>query len=345
MSHSAPRRWQAGLEPVAGQASVGSLYVDGGRRLLGRGALPPLADSNGVTPLHLAAAEPKAGVTQLLLDLGADPTAEDQEGYIPLWYAAAADDNLDTFALLLARTQASPELMSALAQQAAHQGHTGKLNLLLQQLPEFQLDTDSATRNLAQSLWQGAPLPTLERLVAAGADAASLQGIELRDLAWRLAMLDKPDELQWLLEHGWDLQVLPNSGYPSLYFADADAVALLLAAGANPNLRGDVSGTVLVPLNQSEVDYPAADSLRSEARSALLLKAGYRTGTDALGQSDLLLAIGTDDLWLTRALLEQNTSATPDVNPLLAAALTQGRLPMVHVPQRHTRDTGAPPAR
>ncbi len=336
----------AALESVAGRAQAVNLYVDGARLLLARGALPDLADIKGVTPLHLAAAEPNATVTQLLLDLGADPQKKDQQGYTPLWYAAASDDNLDTFALLLARSDADSDnaLLIELAQQSARLGHTDKLNLLLQQLPELTLDTDTASRHLGQSLWQGAPLPVLERLVAAGADPASLQTLELRDLAWRLAMLGKPDELSWLLAQGWDLSLLPNSGYPSLYFADADAVKLLLSAGADPNQRGDVSGTVLVPTAAANAEYPDAESVRSEARAQQLLAAGYRPHSDAQSQSDLQLAVRSDDLWLVRTLLERTPASDKTLDLLVPVALQRGRLPVVQTLLRQRPDMQPLPA-
>lgn len=335
----------AALESAAGPRQAVNLYLDGARVLLARGALPGLADIEGVTPLHLAAAEPDAIVTQLLLDLGVDPNARDRQGYTPLWYAAAGDNNLDTFALLLARTDAAQDasLLTELAQQAARRGDTDKLNLLLHQLPDLALEADVATRHLGQSLWQGAPVPVLERLVRAGADPARLQALELRDLAWRLAMLGKPDELTWLLERGWDLSALPNSGYPSLYFADANATAMLLAAGANPNQRGDVTGTVLVPLTQAEADYPPAEDIRSDERARHLLAAGYRPHADIQGQTDLTLAVRTDDLWLVRTLLERQPASAATLNQLVPVALQQGRLPVLQALLRQHGEPVLPP--
>jgi ankyrin repeat protein len=336
----------AALESIAGHKSAVNLYVDGARLMLARSANPALADNQGITPLHLAAAEPAAQVSQLLLDLGVDSNVADAQGYRPLWYALTADDNFDTFALLL--NQLSDEALAQtgaeLGALAAQQKHYSKVDLLLQRLPTLQLPSDALTETLTLALWQGAPVPLLNRLVAAGAQADSLQQNQPQDLAWRLASLDRTAELQWLLEHGWQINAPPFSGYPSLYFADAPTTARLLSAGASanpeqPQYSGGnyYGGTLLTPTDDAPPEYGEIEAWRSRERSEHLLRAGYQPSQDTLGRSDLALAIGADDLWLVQQLLTRTPtpnvgneeSNSDDPASLITLALQHGRLPLV----------------
>ncbi|MCB1837225.1 MAG: ankyrin repeat domain-containing protein [Alcanivoracaceae bacterium] len=322
----------AALESVSEQDTSVNLYTDGARLLLARGANPQSADNAGTQPLHLAAAEPRGDVTQLLLDLGADPAATDNAGYTPLWYALAADNNLATFTLLW-QQQADTldaEQIEQLATLAANRQRHDMLNLLLQQQPQLVLPTPAMTRTLEHALWQGSALPTLERLVAAGADATSLQASASRDLAWRLAMLGRESALAWLVAQGWDPNQPGADGYPSLYFADANATALLLAQGADPNVAVPAgAGTLLVPTATPPTHYGLDTAPRGQARSAALLAAGYQPGHDGQGRSDLMLAVQTGDLWLVRRLLEHQPPDRDAAHALLGDALAQGRLPLL----------------
>ena len=322
----------AALESAGKQDAPINLYTDGARLLLARGANPQSADNDGIQPLHLAAAEPRGEVTQLLLDLGADAGAADNNGYTPLWYALAADNNLATFTLLWQQQadKLDADQIEQLATLAANRQRHDMLNLLLQQQPQLVLPTSVMTRTLEHALWQGAALPTLERLAAAGAEAASLQANATRDLAWRLAMLGREAELAWLVAQGWDLNQPLADGYPSLYFADANATGLLLAQGADPNITTPVeAGTILVPIATPPAHYNLDAAPRSQARSTALLAAGYQPRSDGHGQTDLMLAVQTSDLWLVRQLLERQPPDKHTARALLADALAQGRLPLV----------------
>lgn len=323
----------AALANVANTPPQGAnLYLDGASLLLARGARHAVSDNDGIQPLHLAAAEPDARLSRLLLARGADPAAADNAGYTPLWYALAADNNAPTFALLWQAQAAAPddEVLQQLAEVAAQRGRHQALDLILQAAPALKLPGPAMTRTLANALWQGADPAQLARLVDAGAEASALQDADTRDLAWKLATLGRDDSLAWLVAQGWDINRPAAGGYPALYFADATAAARLLAQGASLDAPlPDTGGTLLVPTAVPPQLYQLAEAPRSQARSRVLLEAGYAPTVDAQGRSDLQLAVDTSDLWLVQQLLARQPPDSSTARALLLSALAQGRLPLI----------------
>jgi len=56
------------------------------------GANPNIQDNDGYTPLHSAAENCHVGVVRVLLDHGADPTIRDNEGRTPLDYGSKCSE-------------------------------------------------------------------------------------------------------------------------------------------------------------------------------------------------------------------------------------------------------------
>jgi ankyrin repeat protein len=71
-------------------------------RLLKRGADPNAQDDNGFSPLHFAAQESLPEATRFLLDAGANPNIEDSFGITPLGRAAHTERGILVVKLLLA---------------------------------------------------------------------------------------------------------------------------------------------------------------------------------------------------------------------------------------------------
>jgi ankyrin repeat protein len=94
--------------------------------LLVRGARVTVRDSEGRTPLHVAASAANHEIADLLLAAGADPNATDRLGRTPLHAAAIAGDGPTVESLLKwgadpARADADGRTASALAERADHQ--------------------------------------------------------------------------------------------------------------------------------------------------------------------------------------------------------------------------------
>lgn len=69
--------------------------------LLKEGADPNAQDDNGFAPLHYAAQESLPAVVRLLLDAGADPNLRDTFDNGPLFRAANTEDGLEVIKALL----------------------------------------------------------------------------------------------------------------------------------------------------------------------------------------------------------------------------------------------------
>ena len=327
-----------------------NFYRDAARLLLANGADPLAADQQGKTPLHLASEEADAATTELLLELGADPLARDAENRSVLGHAAGQPGNLATFerllqAVLTERGTDSLDL-NALAARALTLHDHGKLNVLLQLDESITLPAEAMTMTLAAALWQGAPLPVAERLQQAGADVALLHEQGGGDLAWRLAILGHGSELDWLLAQGFDINRLPDSGFPPLYYADEKATRLLLARGANVTLPSAWDGTVAAALIPPPEPFDDGGALITPERLGLLLESDYPVDlTDPQGRTALEQAVRHDSLWLVQALLEAGadpTTTSGEQRSLLPLALASGRLPLVQrmlraVPDHATR--------
>lgn len=70
-------------------------------KLLKRGADPNAQDDNGFTPLHFAAQEASPEATRMLLEAGADHTLRDAYGNTPLFKAVMNGRNIEVVRLLL----------------------------------------------------------------------------------------------------------------------------------------------------------------------------------------------------------------------------------------------------
>lgn len=330
----------------SGDGTSINVYRDMARLLLARGADPLAVDNDGTSALHLAVAEPDAAVTELLLDLSADPLARDTNNVSALGRAAGLPGNLATFERLLAHTLAERDPdsldLEALARRALTVHDHGKLNLLLQLRGDMALDPEAMTMTLAVALWQGAPLPVAQRLQAGGADVRQLHDLGGGDLAWRLASQGRPAELDWLLEAGFELNRLPDSGFPPLYFAHEAATELLLQRGADVTLSAAEEGSIAASLIDPPAPFDDGGKSLTREKLALLLAAGYPPDLqDPQQRTALEHAVRRGNLWLAQHLL--NAGADPTLNSaglpsLLPLALIQGRVPLIQLLLRHLPD-------
>lgn len=326
----------AAIAGMPKQGGTVDIYRDAASLMLARGAEPGAWDRDGITPLHLAARKSSPALVNWLLQLGASVNKKDDQGRTPLWYAAAGRHNLDVFEELLrhnADPTLPPEQGPAPIERAVADQAWQKVHLLRELQPQAELPEEAASRTLARALWEGAPLPVARRLTEAGAAPDKLHQYGGGDLAWRLAEQGRPDKLDWLLEQGFELNRLPDSGYPPLFFASTDATRLLLERGADPALASAEDGTPVVSFIDAPERFRSPESHFTREKVNLLLDAGYPVNhRDRQNRTALERAVAGNRLWLVERLLEAGADparTSGEQASVIPRALETGRLPLI----------------
>jgi ankyrin repeat protein len=320
-------------------------YRDAAALMLARGAEPGPWDRKGITPLHLAARKSSAALVDWLIQMGASVDKQDDRGRSALWYASAGRHNLGVFEALL-RHNADPGLTpeqgpSPIRRAAASQAWQ-KVHLLLELDPDAQLPEEPASRTLAQALWENVPLPVARGLTEAGAAPGKLHQYGGGDLAWRLAEQGQPGKLDWLLEQGFELNRLPDSGYPPLFFASTEATRLLLERGADPALASAENGTPVVAFIKAPERFRTPEPHYTREKVNRLLDAGYPVNhRDRQDKTALERAVAGNRLWLVERLLDAGADPTltsGEGASVIPLALDTGRLPLIRTLIRSVPD-------
>jgi ankyrin repeat protein len=155
-------------------------------RLARAGADPNSQDSNGRTPLHVAAFQGHGPAAQALIASGTDPRLLDRQRYDAVTIAAVRDD-VATLKALLA-SGASAKLITSVYDgtaliAAAHLGHDGVIRELIRAGAPLDHVNNLGWTALMEAviLGDGGPrhVETVRALVQAGADAniADRQGV------------------------------------------------------------------------------------------------------------------------------------------------------------------------
>lgn len=326
----------AAIAGMPEQGGAVDIYRDAAALMLARGAEPGAWDRDGITPLHLAAQKSSAALVDWLLQLGASVNKEDDEGRTPLWYAAAGRHNLDVFEELLehnADPALAPEAGPSAIHRAAGNQAWQKVHLLRELQPEAELPEEAASRTLSRALWEDAPLPVARGLTEAGAAPGELHQYGGGDLAWRLAEQGRPGKLDWLLEQGFELNRLPDSGYPPLFFASTEATRMLLERGADPALASAEDGTPVVAFIEAPERFQSPEPHFTREKVNLLLDAGYPVNhRDQQNKTALERAVAGNRLWLVERLLDAGADPTltsGNSASVIPLALETGRLPLI----------------
>jgi uncharacterized protein len=169
-----------GLHRAAAEGSVEAI-----RRLVSV-SNPNARDSNGRTPLHVAAFQGHGAAAQALIETGADPHLLDDQRYDAVTIAAVRDDVRTLKALL--DSGASAKLITSVYDgtaliAAAHLGHDGAVRELIQAGAPLDHVNNLGWTALIEAviLGNGGPrhVETVRALVSAGADVsiADRQGL------------------------------------------------------------------------------------------------------------------------------------------------------------------------
>ena len=207
--------------------------------LLSVGADVNTSDDYGDTPLTLAAANADSDLIEKLLEAGADPHAARWNGETALMFAAGAGlaDSVELLIAKGARLDATESRRGQTALMwAAAEGHTAVVELLIRKGADVNTTSQTGftplafavTRNDLESianLIEAGPIPMRRRRMAVPVNMAAAYG--------------HPDALRILLKAGAGFSKADKEGRTPLYSAaeagDAESVAMLLAAGADPN--------------------------------------------------------------------------------------------------------------
>lgn len=249
-----------GTTPLAICARYGP--ADAVARMLAMGAAPDRIDSRGQTPLMWAAAAGRTEAIALLLKAGANPNRVSKGGFTPLFFAIKSGVVAATQALLTAGADSAyrgPENTSA-AQLALYQKNYGAAALLVPHGVNVT-ERDRTGEQLLHGAAAGGDTELIRLLLAKGADPNGLTG---------------PSRVTWVTEANFGVPPPPVPPTPPLLIAAAygrkDAMALLLAAGADPRfVAADGTNVVLAAArggSAATLDYALSLSLAVDVAGA-----------------------------------------------------------------------------
>lgn len=204
-------------------------------RMLGKGAQPDAVDQRGQSALMWAAAKGRLDNLQLLLQHGADVNRESASGFTPLFFALKSGN---------------PAVSAAVVAAGGNTRHVGPESTSAVQLAMYQKDYAFA----AKAIESGADLNAFDRNGNTLLHAAVLdnqpQLIQL--LLARGANPNTPSgspKVEWRYEANFRSGDYKVPSKPPLMLAaeagSADAMQLLLAAGADANFRSPDGETIL----------------------------------------------------------------------------------------------------
>lgn len=180
-------------------------------------------DSNGDTPLHVAALHGQLAAAQALIDAGADVNAKNN-------YAPFIPDDLNQF--FATRNHQEPSIL--LQSPAAHRSH----ELNSQGIDTRELKNGYTPLDLAEFASEHNKM--MQLLIAHGADVNARAASGATPLFWAV-MRDQKDDVKFLLDHGANPNLPDAYGDTildcSLHLGFESMVGLLVDKGADVNAQ------------------------------------------------------------------------------------------------------------
>ena len=255
------------------------LYTDAATldRLIKQGADPNKRNDDGATALMWAALD--LDKTRVLVAHGADVNARSEDGRTPLMVASGRPGGAAIVKLLLAHganpnPTSNPKAESSPLMEASLAGDAEIMKALLDRGAEFKDIGGIALANAA-----GADCAKcVDLLVARNLDATQYT-IALQ----QVAVLDNPNLIRLMLQHGADVNAPDPTGRTTLMYAavsdllPVEQVKMLLEKGANVNAKSQHPGS-------GDTDRTALDLAKFHGNTAvvgLLLKSGATSGEPA----------------------------------------------------------------
>jgi ankyrin repeat protein len=231
----------AGATPLHHAAGFGNLATM--KLLLDKGADVNAGTKRKATPLFWALYD--EAKVRLLLDRGANVNARSVDGRTPVFQAASMANAVPVLRLLLEKG-GNPEakLLNGMTPlMAAARGNVEALRLLLTQKVDVNAANAAGITPLMSAAQTGNPI-SVALLLEKGANVNAKTKKNETALA-DAATSGNAETVKLLLDRGADVHVQDARGYTALlYAAGADAmptavVKMLLAKGADPNVKGD----------------------------------------------------------------------------------------------------------
>jgi serine/threonine-protein phosphatase 6 regulatory ankyrin repeat subunit B len=205
---------------------------------------------DGRGPLHEACMKGSAALIEILVNAGADPAARDKSGQTPIDLALAYKNRGAIAALehLALERRDCQETVDRAMQSATFHGHSELARLLIEGGFNINRPSSGGATYLHQAALKGQK-KIVQLFLERGADVNAPDetgGTPLHDAA----LAGNPEVILLLLDHGATIDAVDrDSGATPLMLAASvsrtDAVALLLARGANPGLRDRAGRTAL----------------------------------------------------------------------------------------------------
>lgn len=227
-----------------------------------------------------------AGLIKEALSLGADPNAMSQDGGSPyltaLMHAMDSESEAEAKAALLLEAGADPDRPDYLGQRALHyavaKNNAALIELLLKHRADINAPDEMGNTPLIAAAdmlryWSDAEQTAmLKLLLANGADVNKADNSNVTALAV-VAGYGGPDILEPLIKAGADLNAAGSGQVTPLMAAatknpNPESVRLLLARGADPNLR-DSEGNTALEMSQFNPDKAAVAEMTAILEEAM----------------------------------------------------------------------------
>jgi len=261
------------------------------------------------TPLHEAASRGHVGVACLLLDCGADVTAQDKRMWTPL-HRASAEGHADLIRILFKRggdVKALDNFGSTPLHWASHRGQVEAARVLLECGADVIARADSGDTPLVEAANMG-HVETARVLLKSGANANAQNNIGLTPLH-RVSHRGYIEIARLLLEYDADVNAKNIHSWTPLhevsYRGWAEIARLFLESGADVNARNDIG---LVPLHWATLLHHV------EPARVLLEHGADATAKTNKGWTPLHYASNARKVEMTRVLLEYGVDVTAQDN-------------------------------
>jgi ankyrin repeat protein len=283
---------EEGITALHIAAAGGNVHL--AKQLVASGALPELANKSGKRAIHYAAGAEKNAdsMVQLLLQAGAEVQPRDSEGMTPLHVAASGSDESHRIAvLLLLREGADPNKVShdglSPLVLAASAGSVAVVRYLVQYGADVNVRVNNDGYTALHAAVSSGKTESIRILAEAGAelDVADDTGDTPLHEAARSGNIDAATIL---IQFGAPLNATNTRRMTALHRVVLNAfikmAELLLDSGADPNIPDEDGDTTLT----------AATVAEEPAMVNLLLIPKYKTKVDVMnsaGQTPLMLAL------------------------------------------------------